>query len=234
MEGHAASQINHQDNALNLRIGWTKTNLLNCALAVAIVLFPASTVFADTLTYTFSGQGSGTINGTTDFTDVNFNVTFVENTANIVGGGGFLLYNPAGNGTFTEGSYSATFNNAIIEVNGNGNTGMGAFETVFLFNSTFGSAIGISEDPALLGYALATPITTGSVPSSSSNPSIGAFQDATGFTTTGGDIVEFTSLDSLDFTVTSATPEPSTLLFMLPVVLGFAAVRKLRSASQAV
>jgi hypothetical protein len=199
----------------------TKARLLSAAFAVAIIFSPAGAAFGTTLDYTFSGVGTGTISnnsGTTNFTDTAFSVTFVEDTANITtGGAGFFLYNPAGNGTFTEGSYTATFNHATIEVNGNGNTGSGAFETVFLFNSTFGSSIGISEDPTLLGYDLTTPITTGSIPSSSITPNIGAFQDATGFTTAAGDVVQFTALDSLDFTVTSpisATPEPSSLGFL--------------------
>ncbi len=216
-----------------LRVGNAKINLLNAAFAVATILLPARAVFADTLDYTFSGVGSGTINSTT-FTDEAFSVTFTEDTSAITGSGGYFFYNPAGDGTFTEGTYSATINNALIEVNGNNNTGSGAYETVFLFNSDFGSSIGISEDPALLGYALATPITTGTVPSSSTYPSpnIGAFQDALGFTTTSGDTVEFTSLDALDFTVTSpsSVPEPSMLFFLFPVLVGFVLVRRLRSA----
>jgi hypothetical protein len=63
----------------------------------------------------------------------------------------------------------------------------------------------------LLGYALASAINTG--PQTSN---IAAYQDALGFTTTTGDTVEFTSVSSLDFTVTNpnATPEPSTFLLL--------------------
>jgi hypothetical protein len=220
----------------------TKVNILSAAFAVAMILSPASAALGSTLNYTFSGVASGTIttasNTVTTFTATAFSATFVEDTANITGGGGFLLYNPAGDGTFSEGSYTATFNNAIIEVNGNGDTGSGSFETVFLFNSDFGSSIGISDDPTLLGYDLTTPITTGSIPSSSTfpNPFIGAFQDALGFTTTGGDTVQFTGLDSLDFTVTSPStspvPEPSNLGFLAGGGLMLAAIarRKLRQA----
>jgi hypothetical protein len=94
-------------------------------------------------------------------------------------------------------------------VNGNASTGMGNYEDVFLFNSDFGSSIGISQDPTLLGYALATAVTTGAV----TGGQIGAFQDAAGFSTTSGDIIEFTSLSSLDFTAATpgTAPEPSTL-----------------------
>jgi hypothetical protein len=190
----------------------TLKNPIAAAVAVVVVLLPARTVFATTLNYTFSGVGSGTIAGNTNatFTNAPFTVTFAENTASIGGSGGYYLYNPAGDGTFTEGSYTSDITNGIIEVNGNANTGAGSYETVFLFNSDFGSSIGISDDPTLLNYALATPIATGSV---SSN--IGAYQDATGFTTNTGDVVQFTGLSTLDFTVaapaSSSTPEPSTI-----------------------
>jgi hypothetical protein len=206
------------------------TAVLVCSFAIA--------ASASTLDISFTGEGSGTISGNTNatFTDQDFSVTFVEDTTDVVGGGGFFLYNPAGNGTFTEGSYDATFNNAIIETNGNG-PGPGAYETALLFNSDFGSALDISESPALLGYALVTAVTTGSIPSSSAFPSanISAYQDALGFTTTGGDTVEFTSLDSLDFTAsvpsTGAVPEPSMLFFVLPALLAFVLVRRMRSAA---
>jgi hypothetical protein len=207
----------------------TLRNLLPAVFAIVLVLLPAQTVFATTLDYTFSGVGSGTIAGNTNatFTDTAFTVTFVENTASIGGSEGYCLYDPAGDGAFTEGSYTSDITNGIIEVNGNANTGAGSYETVFLFNSDFGSSIGISDDPALLGYTLATPFTTGS---ESSN--IGAFQDATGFTTNTADVVQFTSLSSLDFTaaapLSSSTPEPSTLA-LLGIGLFAAGVLRRRS-----
>ncbi len=185
--------------------------LIRMALAVAMILLPASAARADTLDYTFSGTGSGTIAGNTNatFTDAAFTVSFAEDTSTITGSGGYSLYEGV-SGTFTEGSYTTTLTDVTIEVNGNGDTGSGAYETLYLFSSDFGSAIGFNSDPSLLGYALTAPFTTGSV----TGPEIAAYQDAAGFSTTTGDTVEFTGLDSLDFTASvpgaSPIPEPST------------------------
>jgi hypothetical protein len=223
-----------------LRTTFAGINPLTVAFVAAIILFPARTVFADTLDLSFTGEGSGTITSggvTTNFTDQDFSVTFVEDTTTVSNAGGYATYFPAGDGAFTEGSYNATINNANIEVNGNGNTGVGSYYTVFLFNGDLGSSIGISEDSVLSGYGLTTPVTTGSIPSSSTSPSpnIAAFQDPLGFTTSSGATIEFTSLDSLDFTAslptTGAVPEPSMLFFVLPGVLALIAVRRFRSVA---
>lgn len=221
-----------------LRTEFSRINLLRAAFAVAIIILPARTVLASALDLSFTGQGSGTItlgDTTTTFTDQDFSLTYVEDTTSVVQGGGYDYDNPAGNGTFTEGSYTATITNANIAINGNGNTGVGAYYTVFLFNSDFGSSIGISDDSVLAGYGLVSPITTGSILSSSTYPSpnIAAYQDALGFTTSGGATVEFTSLDSLDFTAsvptTGAVPEPSMLFFILTALMTLVVVRRLRS-----
>jgi hypothetical protein len=220
-----------------LRIGCARINLLSAAFAAAIILLPARAVFASTLDLSFTGVGSGTItagNTVTPFTDEAFSVAFVEDTTSVTSAGGYAYDNPAGDGAFTEGSYAATITNANIAVNGNGNTGMGSYYTVFLFNSDFESSIGISEDSVLAGYGLVTPITTGSIPGSSAypNPNIAAFQDPLGFTTSSGATVEFTSLDSLDFTAstptTSTVPEPSMLFCILPALMDCVVVRRLR------
>jgi hypothetical protein len=191
-----------------MRLKSTKRNLMSFACAVATVIFSANTATASTLVYTFTGVGSGTISGT-PFTNAAFTVSFNENTTSITNPDiGYYEYSGI-SGSFTEGSYSANLTADTLEVNGNANTGMGNYEDVFLFNSDFGSSIGISQDPTLLGYALATPVTTGVV----TGGQIGAFHDAAGFSTTGGDIIEFTSLSSLDFTAAApgTAPEPSSL-----------------------
>ena len=180
------------------------------ALAALMILFPAGALYAETLDYTISGVGSGTIvAGPIDpaFSDVAFSISYIEDPATVVplSPGYYILENI--NGTFTEGSYTNTFTDDYLEVNENQNTGSGAYETVVLFNADYGSALVIGEDPILLGYALATPITTGVRTSN-----IAAYQDTLGFTTVNGDVVEFTSVSSLDFTVTGSTPEPSSFL----------------------
>jgi hypothetical protein len=197
---------------------------------VALILLPAAS--AGTLTYTFAGVGSGTIAGATNaaFSDAAFNVTFSLDTGTIVVPDvGFTRYNNV-SGIFTEDSYTTTFTNTTIVANGNGDTGMGSFETIFLFNSDFGSDIGISSDPTLSGYSLAKTVTTGVV----TGPDVSGFSDAAGFSTTTGDIVNFTGLTSLDFTAASpngsAAPEPSTLALITLGLGGVVLLRRRRSS----
>ena len=210
-----------------LRIGF-----MNAAILAAVLLLSAGTMSASTLIYTFTGVASGTITSgksTSTFTDAAFSVVFTENTSNITGGGGFFLYNPAPGGAFTEGSYSGTFTNAIIETNGNGNTGSGAFETANLFNTTFDNGVTLDSDPALLGYALNTTVDSGLVTNGADlAPTLNGVGD--GFTTSTGDVVEFTGLSALEFAVTaptvSAVPEPSTLALLTAGLSGIGMLRR--------
>jgi len=154
---------------------------------------------------------------------VPFAISYTENTTSITNpAGGYYEYSGI-SGNFSEGAFTATLTANTLEVNGNASTGIGNFEDVFLFNSDFGSSIGISQDATLLGYTLATPITTGSI----TGAQIGAFQDAAGFSTTGGAVIEFTSLSSLDFTAAApgAVPEPSSLPLFAIGILAFGLTR---------
>jgi hypothetical protein len=210
---------------------------LSAAFAVAIILVPNRTVFAATLDYTFTGVASGTITGTTNatFSDVAFSATFVEDTSAIIDlGSGYFEYNPV-SGTFNEGAYTTTITGAVIEINGNPDTGSGAYETANLFNSTYDNGVTLNSNPALLDYNLDGTVSTGTVLASSGDlaPTLNSMGD--GFSTTTGDVVEFTGLDALAFTVTepstgptSSVPEPSTLFSIFPVLVGFAVFRRLR------
>jgi PEP-CTERM motif len=212
-----------------LRIGF-----MNAAILVAVLL-SAGTVSASTLVYTFTGVASGTIttgkNSPISFTNAAFSVVFTEDTSNITGGGGFFSYSPAPGGVFTEGSYSNTFTNAVIETNGNPSSGMGAFETANLFNTAIDNGVTLNSDPVLLGYALNTTIDSGLVTNSADlAPTMNSVGD--GFTTSSGDVVEFTGLTALEFAATvpppptSAVPEPSTLALFTAGLSGIGMLRR--------
>ena len=104
----------------------------------------------------------------------------------------------------------------------------GNFETVFLFDGTPSvGSIGIYDDGELLGYALITPIT---VSGSDPGAGAGAFQSSSGYSTTTGDTVQFTDVDSLTFTAApvnaSATPEPSSLALLATGLSSLVTLRK--------
>jgi len=121
-------------------------------------------------------------------------------------------------GTFAEGSYSATLT-ATQHIIGNADP---SFLRMNLFNSTIDNGVGFN-DPSLAGYALNTsfgPVTVNApgTPTSFLTPTFNGTGD--GFSTTGGDTIEFTALTSLTFQA-SVVPEPSTWATM---ILGFVAL----------
>jgi len=187
------------------------------ALAAGCLLAPAHVLRADPLlTYTFSGVASGSIVGPTalsssTFSNQNFSISFIEAPTTVTGSAGYYLLSSI-SGTFTEGSVSDTLQGAYVEVNGNPNTGSGVYESINLFNSTFATDMQIIYDPALLGYELMTPLApTGSVTGQTI-----ANYSGTGYSLSNGDTLDITSLNSLNFSVTSPapTPEPGTWMLL--------------------
>jgi hypothetical protein len=205
-------------------------NFLKAALAVVAISFLlGSAALADTLTYTFSGVGSGTIAGNTNttFTDASFTATFTENTANITNfgvGSGYFLYTGI-SGTFTEGSYTTTITGVSVEVNANPSAG-GNFESVDLFNTSATNGLGLDSCSVLLGYDLTTPVSTSPACPTNANltPTLGG-----SFSTTTGDTLTLTGDDSLDFTAAAAVaavPEPSTLFLFTTGLSGIGLLRR--------
>jgi hypothetical protein len=91
-------------------------------------------------------------------------------------------------------------------VNGNPNTGSGVYESVNLFDGTFGTDLQIIYDPALLDYALMTTLApTGSVTGQTI-----ADYPGVGYSLSNGDTLDISSVSTLNFSVTDVTPEPGT------------------------
>lgn len=189
--------------------------MLKSALIAGGLFVPARALIADPLVYTFSGVASGSIVGpmaltSSSFSNQNFSISFLEDTTGVTGSDGYYLLSGI-SGTFSEGSESANITDAYLEVNGNPNTGSGVYESINLFNNTFATDMQIIYDPALLGYELLTTLA----PTGSMTGQTIANYPGSGYSLSNGDTLNFTSMSSLDFSVTDAsTPEPGTWMML--------------------
>lgn len=158
---------------------------------------------AEPVTYTFTGDGNGTV-GTTAWSG-DFTFVFTTDTSNITSGGGEFFQRNIG-GTFTEGSFTGTLltDNTVVVNNDP------ATPRVGFFNSLFDNG-GTIQDNTLTTYQLATSF--GPITGTGSNllPTLNSSGD--GFGTTGGKIVELLGITSLTFTG-QAVPEPSSLVLL--------------------
>jgi hypothetical protein len=189
--------------------------LAGCAAA-----FLGGGVHAATITYTFTGVASGSLDGVA-FTDTDFTVTETGDTANIVppGGSGGEYFAPIDSADFTLGSDSGSL------------SGAGLTNTVVLNPSSSFPAIvfgqgnsggGVAEgliNPAFETYDLATgfPLTAGT-PSFITQV----------FDTSTGSLLEFDSASSVSFQAVGGVPEPATWAVMLVGFGGLGAAMRSR------
>ena len=193
-------------------------NRLGLVLVVSSILGGAA--WASPITYTESGQLSGTLEATS-LTDAAFTFTFYGDTANIfpfVGLPGVLLNLATSNSLVISGS-SGSFTDPM-EVGINQVLGV-----VAILNEAITGGISFN-DPAAVGYDLATPISfTGSAPFLS-NPigtSLGAL------TITGVQNLSFTASTGVSEPAsTSDVPEPASMTLLGAGLLALAGLRPRR------
>ena len=192
-----------------------------------VAALAAQPALADSVTYTFAGNGAGTVNG------IAFNGAFsfalTGDTTNVdVSGAPFYRISGLG-GTFTEGAFSATLAPSLTIV-GTADPSFN-FQRINLFNSNFSNGVGM-VDPALVSYQLLTSIG----PLSTSDP-VNLLPtidptDLSGFAFSGSGSVHISDLTALSFTAVvgnvSAVPEPQSYALMLLALplLGVAARRQ--------
>jgi hypothetical protein len=173
------------------------------ALLVGTVAAQAASV-----TYTFTGIGSGTIDGVS-FSDQTFSFVVNSTTSLIDSSAAPYYYLRNVGGTFTEGSFSATLT-ATNTIVGSADTST-PYTAINIFNSTSDNGVGLF-DPSLGSFHLDTsfgPITV--TDPSSLTPTFGG-----SFASTGGDTIAITGLSSLTFQAAVApVPEPTTWAMML-------------------
>lgn len=184
----------------------TKKSLLFAALLLAALILPVFPAHADTFDYTFSGNGSGTVNGVS-FMNQNFSFVLVGNTTAVFTAAApyYYLYNIGG--TFTEGGKTQTLDATItIAANAQYPVAPTTFGDVNFFDSTFTDGLGLYTT-GLYGYKLTTAIgpLNGSL-----NPTLlgGVFDTTTG-------TISITADNSLTFTAGPVgAPEPATLALL--------------------
>ncbi len=195
-----------------------RQTLIKWALGLLLVSMSVCPAFASTLTYTFTGNGSGSVIGLlgSDFSNADFTLTFWENPADVVNAGsGYYRLNDV-TGLFQEGWYLLPISNVTIVVNSNASGG--DFGSINFFNGAFNDGLGFDNSSALVGYSLASSI--GPVWGSAGNltPTLGGGTFSAGWF----DEIKFTNENSLSFDVSgAAVPEPATLMLLFT---GFALV----------
>lgn len=155
---------------------------------------------AETITYTFTGVGTFSLDGT-DYTNADFTVTMVSDTTTVTSGGGEVRN--TGTTTFTTGSTSDTITDAVVIENTAAPGFMG-----------FAQAIAPFPDESLTAAIFQTYDLITSLGLTSGGLSVAGATFQTG----GGTLVfvDDEPITSLSFEATlGAVPEPSTWAMML-------------------
>jgi PEP-CTERM motif len=180
-------------------------------------------VRAESITYTFTGVGNGTVDSTA--WSGTFTFVFDADTANIVGPSGGEYFQLNLGGTFSEGSYSATLlsDNFVVVNTATATPRLG------FFNSTVDNG-GTIQNSAFTTYTLATEI--GPLTGTGSNVLPTFNSDGHGFGTTGGQTIELLGMTSLTFTATlQSVPEPSSVVLLASgLAAGLALLHRRRKA----
>lgn len=202
------------------------TGLL-CAAALA-----APPALAAPITYTFAGQGAGTLDGTA-FTDGSFVFSVHADTSAIDAASAPFYYISGLGGSFTQGSFSATLATPLLIV-GTADTNLAStLQRINLFNADVSNGVGMIA-PALASYHLDTSI--GPLTTSGPNDLLPTFDPAnlSGFGFVGGGSVTISSLSSLTFSASldrvAAVPEPASWALLVLALPLMGAVTRRRAA----
>ncbi len=198
--------------------------LRRVVIAAAAGLGMAGSAHALPVIYTFSGNADINVcmlcngNDDTPYSGAFTLVVAADTSAVDTSGPPYYRLNNV-NGTFTEGSFSATLTGISIVSNASP-----SYQNINFYDSSGLNGLGFT-DPSLAGYQLLTSfgpvtVTSSSVSPSALTPTIPSpVPNVEGFyTSPGGDNVTFTSNDSLTFAASVANvasvPEPATLALL--------------------